>query len=495
VTTPEKSLIDSHEFRDFGHRVIELLADYFEGIESRPVAANAAPRALNKLFAESLPLNPTPADDLLLEITTKVLPYSTHVGHPGYFGLITPSPTPIGVIADLIASALNQNPGIYSLAPAAVAIERRTVRWLADLVGYGDDAGGNLTSGGMMANFIGLKLARDWVSCDRAQYDGVRERLAVYTSEERHVSVDKAVDAIGLGRAALRPLPTDEKFCVRLDSLEEAIAHDRTDGVRPMCVVGMFGTTNVGSVDDLPALRAITDREGMWLHADAAYGGGMLLSERHPMRGFGLELADSVTLDPHKWFYAPLDVGAVLVRNERQLRASFGIEPAYLGDTLDGANERYQYYVHGFEQSRRFRALKVWMSFKRYGARGIGQWVDANVSQAEHLYDLVRVHPVFESAMRPLMSAVCIRYRAAGIPEADLTKIHVDVAQRVAAGGKFWISTTETKGRTWFRINPVNFRTRLEHMDALLQLLEQECEIAVASSSVTCYRDNTYHPA
>ena len=181
--------------------------------------------------------------------------YCTHVGHPGYMGLITPSPNPVGVVADFICSALNQNIGAYSIGPAGVAIERRTVRWLTDLVGYGPEAGGNLTSGGMMANFIGLKLARDWASGDRAQQDGIQNRWAVYTSEERHVSVDKAVDAVGLGRAALRALPTDAEFRVRLDALEAAIEEDRRRGIRPMCIVGIFGTTNTGAVDPIGELR------------------------------------------------------------------------------------------------------------------------------------------------------------------------------------------------------------------------------------------------
>jgi glutamate/tyrosine decarboxylase-like PLP-dependent enzyme len=259
------------------------------------------------------------------------------------------------VIGDFLCSALNQNVGAYSIGPAAVEIERRTIRWLTDLVGYGPAAGGNLTSGGMMANFIGLKLARDWVSGDRAQHDGIHERFAVYVSE----------------------------------------------------------------------------------------------------------------------------AGAVLVKDERRLTASFGRKPSYLTDELDQAGERYQYYVHGFEQSRRFRSLKVWMSFRRYGSRQIGDWIDNNVRHAAHLYALVSQHPDFEAASRPPMSAVCIRFRAAALSENDAKQLHATVAERVEKSGKFWISTTELKGKTWFRINPVNFRTRVQHMEQLLALLEKECGAAL----------------
>ena len=467
--------MNASEFRDVGHRVVDLLAEYLDHIEEKRVFPNAEPRTTNQLFTGPLPQDPTSAEAVLNELETKLFPYCTNVGHPGYMGLITPSPNPVGIIADFICSALNQNVGAYSIGPSAVAMERQVVRWLTDLCGYGPKAGGNLTSGGMMANFIGLKVGRDAVTGDRAQHDGICERWAVYASEERHVSVDKAVDCIGLGRNALRPLPTDANFQVRIDALEEAIAQDKNNGIRPLSIVGVFGTTNTGAVDDIRILRRLADRECMWLHVDAAYGGGMLLSHEWPMRDRGLELADSITIDPHKWFYAPLDAGAVLIKDQERLTASFGIKPSYLTDELDQANERYQYYVHGFEQSRRFRSLKVWMSFKRYGASQIGEWVDNNVRQAKYLFALVEKHPEFEPASIPPMSAICIRFKGAELDEAESKDLHAEVAHRIEQSGRFWISTTELKGKTWFRINPVNFRTRQEHMEELFQLLQQEC--------------------
>ncbi len=460
---------------------MDLLADYLASVEEKALFPDVDPALLASLFDEPPPARPLPAGDVLREIEDKLLPYCTHVSHPGYFGLITPSPVPVGAIGDFIASTLNQNVGTYTIGPAAVAIERRTVRWLTDLIGFGPDAGGNLTSGGTLANFIGLKLARDFSSGQRAQHEGLRERRAIYVSEERHVSVDKAVDCVGAGREALRVLPTDDAFRVRLDALEQAIAEDRSRGVAPLCIVGIAGTTNTGAVDDLAALRAIADREGTWLHVDAAYGGGMLLSRRWPGMLAGLEMADSVTLDPHKWFYAPLDAGAILVRDEGQLTRSFGMRPSYLTDELD-TGERYQYYVHGFEQSRRFRALKVWMSFKRYGTETIGDWIDANVEQARHLCDLAERHPRFRAATRPPMSAVCIRYEpAAGMAEDALGRLHHAVARRIEQAGRFWISTTLLKERWWFRINPVNLHTRRAHMDELFGVIAEECEAAVSA--------------
>jgi glutamate/tyrosine decarboxylase-like PLP-dependent enzyme len=219
--------MDSDEFREVGRALVDRIGSYLEDVEGRALFPDVTPAKLDALFDEPIPEGPTASAELLRELDVKLLPYCAHVSHPGYFGLITPTPTPIGILGDLLASALNQNLGAWTIGPSAVAMERRTVRWLTDLVGYGPQAGGNLTSGGMMANFIGLKLARDAVTGDRAQYEGVRGTFSVYTSEERHISVDKAVDAVGLGREQLRVLPTDDRFQVRLDALDAAISKDR----------------------------------------------------------------------------------------------------------------------------------------------------------------------------------------------------------------------------------------------------------------------------
>lgn len=465
----------TQEFRAVGHRIIDLLADYLERVEDTPIFPNISPKELAGLFDEPLPADPSTLASVLEEFESKILPNCMQINHPGHMGLITPTPTPVGVLGDLISSALNQNVSVYSSSPAATTIERQVVRWLTDLVGFGPAAGGNLTSGGMMANFVAMKLARDWATGNRAQHDGVTTRLAVYTSDERHISVDKSADVIGIGRDGLRIVPTDDQFVIRVDLLENMIAQDRKNGIQPFFIVAMGGSTNTGVVDPIRRLRAICDREKMWLHVDAAYGGGMLISQKFPGVLDGIGLADSVTLDPHKWFFAPLDAGAVLVRDANQLLKSFGLQPPYLTQESAEAKDRYNFYVHGFEQSRRFRALKVWMGMKRYGTKQIGDWVDANVEQAHYLYDLCQADPDFEVARKPEMSAICVRYVGGALDDTTRNQLHVDVAARVEKGGRFWFSTTYLKGKTWFRINPVNFRTRQEHMKELYELLRVEC--------------------
>ena len=467
------------EFRQAGHKLIDYIADYLERVENKPLFNDVEPSFLNELFNEEVPNNPQSLEAIHKTLEEKLMPYCTHVNHPGYMGLITPSPNPAGILGDLLASAINQNLGAYSIGPSATAMELRVIKWLNDLIGYGENAGGNLTSGGMMANFIGLKMARDFTTKDVSQHEGLQGKWAVYVSEERHVSVDKSVDAIGVGRNYLRAIPTNDNFSIDVEALESAIKNDKENGIKVLCIVGLAGTTNLGAVDNLEALHAIAKREQCWFHVDAAYGGGMLLSHKNKDLLKGLHLADSVTIDPHKWFYAPLDCGAILVRDHDQLTRSFGIQHAYLTDKSN--NERYQFYVHGFEQSKRFRSLKVWMSFQHYGKDQLGKWVDDNVDQANYLHQRVIKSNDFESATEPKMSAICIRYKDDKLSNENLTKLHIAVAARIEKEGNFWFATTELKGKTWFRINPVNIYTTIETIDALFKTLQEYCILEESS--------------
>ncbi len=467
-----------NEFRDAGHYLIDYIANYLQQVQDKPLFPNVEPALLYELFDERVPNEPKSLSTIQKLLEEKLMPYCTHVNHAGYLGLITPTPNPAGILGDLLAAALNQNLGVYSIGPSAVTMELRVIRWLNDLIGYDNNAGGNLTSGGMMANFIGLKLARDFTTGDTAQHEGVQGRWAVYVSEERHISVDKSVDCIGIGRKNLRTIPTNEKFEVDIEALEKTLQHDKEKNIRLLCIIGLAGTTNLGAVDDLEKLHAIAVREKCWYHVDAAYGGGMLLSKQNAGLLKGLHLADSVTIDPHKWFYAPLDAGAILVKEHKRLTASFGMQPAYLTDQTEQKQERYQFYVNGFEQSKRFRSLKVWMSFQHYGKDKIGEWVDNNVTQAKHLHNLVCNSKDFESATEPMMSATCIRYKGNELNDEQLTQLHHEVTSRVEREGHFWFATTVTKGKTWFRINPVNIYTTIKTMDTLFDALQQYCKEA-----------------
>ena len=467
--------LDTSEFRDSAHYLADFIADYLESVDKKPLFPTVHPDTLSQIFDELLPVNGKEMQAVLRELEEKLMPYCTHVNHPGYMGLITPSPNPAGILGDFLASALNQNLGVFSIGPSAVTMERQVIRWLTDLAGYGPEAGGNLTSGGMTANFIGLKLARDFTSGDSAQYHGLQGKWKIYVSEERHISMDKSVDAIGLGRENLALIATNEQYQIDIPELERQLNEDKLSGYRPLCVVGLAGTTNLGAIDDLAALREICDREKCWLHADAAYGGGVLLSQKHRGILHSLNKADSITIDPHKWFYAPLDAGAILVKDHNRLTASFGLKPAYLTDQTAQKEDRYAFYEHGFEQSKRFRSLKVWMSFKRYGSNQIGTWIESNIDQALYLHELIQPDHEFESAMRPGMSAICIGFRGTGLSVSQADRLHFLVSDLVEKEGKFWFGTTRMKNKTWFRINPVNLFTTKDYMKELYEDLRNHC--------------------
>jgi len=468
--------MDYNEFREAGHKLVDHIADYLQQVPLKPLFNPVEPAFLYDLFNEKIPDAPESLANIQRSLDEKLIPYCTHVNHPGYMGLITPSPNPAGILSEFLAAALNQNLGAYSIGPSATAMELRVIRWLNDLIGYDEKAGGNLTSGGMTSNFIGLKLARDYSTNDTAQHDGIKEDWVAYVSEERHVSLDKAVDAVGIGRNNLRTIATNDQYQVRIDLLKEAIQKDKAKGLRPVCIIGLAGTTNLGAIDDLESLYEIAQLENCWLHVDAAYGGGMLLSNKYKGILQGLNLADSVTIDPHKWFYAPLDAGAILVKDHKRLNISFGMQPAYLTDQSQQKNERYQFYVNGFEQSKRFRSLKIWVSFHHYGKTKMGEWVDNNIAHAKHLHQLAINDPGFESATEPIMSAVCLHYKAPRLTNDQNKQLHFAVTEKIESEGRFWFATTIMKGKTWFRINPVNIYTEMHHIDELFKTLQAYCK-------------------
>lgn len=467
--------MDYNEFRTAGHALVDYIAEYLEKVKGLQLFNPVEPSYLFELFDETLPDQPKSLAEIHQLIQQKIIPYCTHVNHPGYMGLITPSPNPAGILAEFLVSALNQNIGAYSIGPSATAVELRVIRWLNDLIGYDEKAGGNLVSGGMTANFVGLKLARDYTTKDKAQFEGMNHGWVAYVSEERHVSLDKAADAVGIGRNNFRTIPTNDQYQVRVDLLKQEIEKDKQRGLRPVCIIGLAGTTNLGAVDDLSALNEIARMENCWFHVDAAYGGGVLLSEKHKHLLRELALADSVTIDPHKWFYAPLDAGAILVKDHRRLNISFGMQPAYLTDQSQQKNERYQFYVNGFEQSKRFRSLKIWMSFHHYGKSKIAEWIESNIALARRLHELATRSQGFESAAEPTMSAVCLHYETPGLSEAQNQQLHFSVSERIEAEGKYWFATTIMKGKTWFRVNPVNIYTEQKHIDGLFETLKEYC--------------------
>jgi aromatic-L-amino-acid decarboxylase len=470
------------EHERLGRVVTEIIADYARSLDSASVCSAATPAELEALFDEPLPLEGEDITAIFDRFRRDVIPHAMNIPSPRYFGLFNPTPLPVAVWADAIAAALNQNGAAWRNSPSASALEARVLRWLCELIGYGEASFGTLTSGGSEANLIGLKCARDRAA-EGARDRGVRSssatgELIVYASEQCHYSFVKSVDILGLGREHLRKIDTDERFHIRVDLLREAIERDLSEGHTPVCIAGAAGATSTGIVDPLDELADVAREFKLWFHVDAAYGGGLAFSEKHRWRLKGIERADSVTIDPHKWMFVPFMCGALLVRDGGHvLRDGFDITPEYLSEERGGADVEYDFFRYGQLGTRRAMALKVWAALKALGVRGYGAVVERQIelvnqmaARFDELEDFERVGEV-ETAL------CCVRYLPKAAREksvAEQDELQRALQQRVERGGGAWLATTLLHGRRALRINVNSFLTERRHVDYLVELLKRE---------------------
>jgi aromatic-L-amino-acid decarboxylase len=460
--------LDPEAVRALGRKAADLVAAHRAGLLAQPVFGKVGGESA--AFEEPLPEQGRPVEDVLAAVRDLVLTHPFGNSHPRFFAFINASADPLGSVADYLASAMNSN--CWGGDHAAIHVENRVISWLAEILGLPGTAEGILTSGGSMANLTALAVAR------RAKAPGVREEgmrdskpLVVYASEEAHNCVDKAVDLLGIGCRQLRKLPTDERFRVRVDLLRAAIASDRSAGLFPAIVVGNAGTVNTGAIDPLDALAELCAQEGLWFHVDGAYGALASVSPRLRPLFSGLERADSVAADPHKWLYVPYEAGATLIREPGLMADAFRRPAPYLVHDPDSPvlgpvlfNER------GPELSRGFKALKVWMGLKRHGRQGYAEAVEHDCGLARFLAEQVRARRDFELLAEPVLSIVGFRYRppAGTAAEADLDRLNRRIVNRLVGSGAFFLAPTVLKGRTAMRVAIVNFRTQEEDMRALL---------------------------
>src|SRR6185369_10445806 len=369
--------VEQHRF--LGQAVARIIADHVAGLATRRVTPEATPADLEKLFDEPLPEKGIELEEILKRFRDDVAPNAMGVPSPRYFGQFNPTPLPIGVWADALASMLNQNAGAWRNGPTSAMLEARVIRWLCDLLNYGPQSFGTLASGGSEANLIGLKCARDSVAGsikDRGVRTASRD-LVIYASDQCHYSIDKSADLLGLGREGVRKIPTDERFHIRLKDLREAIQRDRANGAIVCCIVGVAGTTSTGVIDPLEELAAIALENKCWYHIDAAYGGPLAFSARHKDKLNGIALADSITFDPHKWMFVPFACGATLVREGgKVLRDAFDMSPEYLSEDRGGADVEFDFFRYGQLGTRRFNSLKLWMAMKFMGREGYAKTVE-----------------------------------------------------------------------------------------------------------------------
>ncbi len=405
------------------------------------------------------------------------------VPSPRYYGQFNPTPLPIGVWADALASSLNQNAGAWRNGPTSAMIEARVLRWLCELVGYAPQSFGVLASGGTEANLIALKCARDRAH-ETTVRNGLRSApgdLTIYASEQCHFSIERSVDILGLGRNSLRKIVTDENFHIRPEALQQQLEKDRQAGCVPCCVIGMAGATSTGVIDPLPELAAIAKENNCWYHVDAAYGGTLAFSEKHRDKLRGIELADSITFDPHKWMFVPFACGAVLVRDGgRVLRDAFDITPEYLNEDRGGADVEFDFFRYGQMGTRRFSSLKLWMALKFMGRAGYAAVIEHQIGLTEYLATRIDDLKDFER-VSPVETAVCcFRFLPAGFANLDgrgQDRLQQELQQRIERGGEAWITTTVLNGRRALRVNINSFLTERRHIDDLLDLLVRTGEV------------------
>lgn len=459
--------LDPEEVRRLGYQAADLVAAHGAALRGGPVFGKVGDSA--DVFDEPLPEEGRPADQVLEATRDHVLSRPFGNSHPRFFAFINASADPLATVADYLASAMNSN--CWGGDHAAIHVEDRVIHWLAEILGLPPETEGILTSGGSMANFTSLAAAR------RAMSPDVRETgfagtppVVVYASDEVHNCVDKAVDLLGIGRRQLRIVPTDEGFRIRMDALRDAIAADRKAGLQPAIVVGNAGSVNTGVVDPLDELADLCAREELWFHADGAYGAMACVSPKLRPLFAGLERADSVAADPHKWLYMPYEAGASLVREPGRLAEAFRRPAAYLVHDPDSPvtgpvlfNER------GPELSRGFKALKVWMGLRRHGRKGYAAAVEHDVALARFLADEVREREDFELLAEPGLSIVNFRYRPGEMEDSAADRLNRQIANRLVGSGAFFLAPTLVRGRTSLRVAIVNFRTSEDDLRALLE--------------------------
>lgn len=469
---PEETLdpADWGALRDLGHRMLDDLFDHLESIRERPVWRPVPEEAKQRLRIP-LPRLPTAPERVYEEFKESILAYPTGNAHPRFFGWVMGTGTPIGMLADLLASGMNAHVAGYD--QAAPIVETQVIEWIREIFGLPPGTSGLLVGGASVGNLIGLAVARRAACGPDLRRDGLQERasgrLVVYASSETHSWAQRAVELLGLGHRSLRRVPVDPNDAIDLDALRVTIADDRRRGWRPFCVIGNAGTVNTGAFDDLRTLATICRQEDLWFHVDGAFGAWARLGSLARDRVEGLEEADSLGVDLHKWPYLPFGVGCALVRDAEIHRDTFAIAPAYLASAARGIlREPMRFADLGIDLTRSFRALKVWMSMRVHGVDTYARLIDQNVRQARHLAALVEAMPELELLAPVALHIVCFRFRRAGLDDADLDALNEEILCRLQESGEAVASGTRIRGRFALRAAINNHRTRSDDLDALV---------------------------
>ena len=469
--------MDVAAFRAAAHQVVDRMADYLAKVESWPVFPDIEPGSIRPLFPVSPPERSEPIEAILADIDRLIVPNATHWQHPGFFAYFATTASGPGILGEMLTAALGQNAMLWRTSPIGTELEEVVVDWLRQALGLPEDFDGLLTDTASTSSLIAIAAAREAAGSEIATR-GLAGRddvpaLRVYASEEAHSSIEKACMTLGLGRESLVKIPTDSAFAMRPDTLQAAIAADRAAGRRPIAIVATIGTTSSTAVDPVASIAEIAEREGLWLHVDAAYAGAVAIIPERRSVFDGWEGADSIVVNPHKWLFTPLDASLLLTRRMPALRAAFSLNPEYLR-TLDLDAPVRDYNEYQPQLGRRFRALKLWMQLRWFGLEGLRRRIEAHIELAQEFASWVDADPRWVRFAPVPFSTVCFRWDPDGVDRDDvLDQRNAAIMDAVNRSGDVFLSHTRLRDRFVIRLSIGNIRTQRRHVERAWELLQE----------------------
>ncbi len=474
--------INKEEFIKIGYSLIDSIADFIHSIKQKPVTTGESPKQLQAILGNtSLPENGVNAEVLFSRAADLLFNHSLLNGHPKFFGYITSSPAPVGALADLLVAAVNPNAGANILSPMATEIEKQTIRWLAEFIGVSSSYGGILVSGGNMANFTAFLAARTVKAPKIIKENGISndtQKLTVYCAKSTHTWIEKAVALFGLGTKAIRWIETDSDNKLNITILQQTINNDLQNGCKPLMVIGNAGDVSTGAVDDMKGIAAVCKMYDLWFHIDGAYGIPAAVLPGLKDMFEGIEEADSIALDPHKWLYSPLEAGCTLVKDPNHLIETYSSHPVYYNFSSDDEPSTQNFYEYGLQNSRGFRALKVWIALQQVGKNGYIQMISEDIRLSKLMFRLTTAHPELEAVTQNLSIAtfryVPLENNNEETKEAYLNKLNEALLNQLQHGGEVFMSNAVINEKYCLRCCIVNFRTSEKDIEEVIAIVVRE---------------------